>query len=122
MQISRVNIPGFDDYIETMEILRRIDRLTWAYAVETRFSPTRRAERISAYGEGLKKGISAYIDARAEMLNKLLEMPEFMNSAIPAPNSKETEENSTSPFPSQYAMPLGPLAAEERQAPDARSD
>lgn len=105
MQIGRVDIPGFDDYAETMEILRKIDQLTWAYAVERKFSPARRAERIYEYSKGLKEGISAYIDARAEMLCKLLGNPEFMGSAIPSPSSKETEANQEAPFPLPCTTP-----------------
>lgn len=83
----------FNLYVETREIFRQIDKLTWEYIASHGSSGEKRAERVQEYGNGLKNAISAYIDTRTEMVSKLLIDPRFMNTSIPAANSPTTESS-----------------------------
>lgn len=112
----------FDDYEETMEIFRQIDRLTWAYAVDTRLTPIRRGYNLAEYADTLKKSIVNFVDARVGMLIDLIMSPDFHDfteSADPAASGTCLEKNPEDQTPSPCTTPSPPPVCEAQQESDA---
>lgn len=114
--------PEFDQYIETREIFRQVDKLTWEYIADSHAAGEKRAKWVREYGEGLKSAISAYIDARTEMIAKLMLDPGFMNTSIPAASSPVLESNPIDQALWLCSMLSKLTASESPQAQDAHEE
>lgn len=112
----------FNLYVETREIFRQIDRLTWEYIASHGSSGEKRAERVREYGNGLKSAISAYIDTRTEMIAKLMLDSGFMNRSIPAASLPVTEANPADQALWLYSMLSKLSASESPQEQDVLSE